>query len=1205
MQEGPNRTCLLFAARCGASSYGLPGCHLFLMTFAHTQLFSAIFPLTFKHSTFDNSFMSIDTLTPAQQLAALETVQRFAHVIAHGTNPSREFAVHVRQSATPDSLLARLAMSEAVLRGPNIFSDPLAKHDYITGRASRARAKSFNAKSWSPSPRKPKEMNLIFPARMPGRVIDANGGRSFHMRDTTVRARGSLKSSQAKVRQDYTLDGSKVPIVDACLAQEALERGLYLFRDSSTPHGEGIRLALTNMGSGDAEVIEAWQLIGRNEIKRIGKPIARHITIDHSKTPAGDQFWTEAAGHPDAPEGLREDLWNTEIGGKATFWDDDAKAIECFLRKRGWDDRAKAKRRPDVTFHRGRAPVIQRRLVFELPRECDLAEIERIISKLAQEFKRRNLPFVLVVHRPDAYNHRANWHLHLDYHHRPMQRFYASSFELSPLPPDAGTKQLARHRLAAEALANALPDWEGMWDCEIEYTYRTRSGKKKTCKPFLQDTHADLRDDWHKSLRSRFADIVNDELEGLGVSERFDPRTFKERGIEKEAEVHLGLSASRAERQGRPTLSGAANEQKQYDYEVAELKKKHPGGDTADGDPKFVAAYVADSIKLIGARLVSRAEFMRYYAWREIDGADGANPTATSRNERKTGNKEALRRVDEAEKALVAIGEIFAVIVRKAVEAARGVVLDVDKEISPAAASNATVPIHARSKHVTQHELLPGIADAPNSTAEKTTGDLAPSNQRHSKLERTGAKPAGSPRAASQRPPVSAKTATTGGKANLPNRNPQPTTREKRRAEQAQNALLGLRAMGAGGSGMPTPSSDKRSSSLPTPETAIAGGGAANVTERNVTAKNPSTPSRDVSALRGGSTPNDTGVSKDQPPAVEKSSTVSAVASFVDNARRRKVGVRLSDDGFVRPEGRLRDPAFEAELIRPYYQAQLRVIAEEQDKELLAIGKVAENDPEKLRHWADQTKRHPELPEAALAALEKWSCNGDVIKLIADLVDGLDETGTPLHHRQSAIGRSDANDGDDKTAKLRGNSLSSNAPASKQSAGISEAMPRKSAKPKFSRDAGGNASAADPEPYGGQQPHDATNRPSVGGAPKSTIERSDRTIQAKSEATRGTGERRNDGSPATQPSGASEMLAEWRTLDAKFRALLDDGTAQGSVRRREQERDRLAYALRASIAEGELKGSALRQGEERELEMQARRHQMKLSALGAQQAFGR
>lgn len=1149
--------------------------------------------------------MSIDTLTPAQQLAALDTVQRFAHVVAHGPNPSREFAVHVRQSATPDDLLARLAMSEAVLSGPNIFSDPLAKHDYITGRASKARAKSFNAKSWSPSPRKPKEMNLIFPARMPGRVIDANGGRSFHMRDTTVRARGSFKSSQAQVRQDYTLDGAKVPTVDAFLAQEALERGLYLFRDSSTPHGEGIRLALTNMGSGDAEVIEAWQLIGRNEIKRIGKPIVRHITIDHSRTPAGDQFWTDAAVHPDAPEGLREDLWNTESGGKVTFWDDDAMAIECFLRKRGWDDRAKAKRRPDVTFHRGRAPIIQRRLVFELPRECDLAEIERIISKLSQEFQGRDLPFVLVVHRPDAYNHKANWHLHLDYHHRPMQRFYASSFKRPPLPEGAGKKQIARHRLAIEALANALPDWEGMWDCEIEYTYRTRSGKKKTCKPFLQDTHTDVRDDWHKSLRSRFADIVNDELEGLGVSERFDPRTFKERGIEKEAEVHLGLSASRAERQGRPTLSGAANEQKQYDYKTAELKKKHPGGDTADGDPRSVAAYVADCKELIRARMASRAEFMHYYAWREINGADGANPTATSRNEWKSGNREAFRRVAEAEKALDEIGEIFAAIVQKAVEAARGIVFDVDKEIGPAAASNATVPTHATSTHVTQRGLVPGIADEPNSTAKKATGGLATFNERHSKLERAETKPASSSRAASQKTPVRAKTAIT----DLPNANARLSTKQKRRAEQAQNALQGLRGMGAGGSAMSSPPPDTGSSSS-TPGTAIAGEEGANATERNVTAKNvtamnPSSPSRDLSALGGGSTPNDISVSTDQHPSVMTSSAVSTVHAFVDDARRRRVGVRRGDDGFVRPQGRPRDAAFEAELTNALHQAKLRVIAEEQGKELLAIGKVAENNPERLRHWADQTKRHPELPEAALEALEKWSCNGGVMKSIADLVDRLNDTGTPLHHRQSAIGRSNANDGDDKTAKLRGNSLSSHAPASKQSAGISGAMPRTSVEPKLGPDTEGNASAADQESSGGQQPHDTTNRSSVGGAPESAIERSDRSVQANSEATRGDGERMNNRSPAPQPSGASKMLTEWRALDAKFRALLDDGTAPGSVRRSEQERDRLAYALQVSIAKGELESRALHRGEERELEMQARRHQMKLSGLGAQHAFGR
>ena len=595
-------------------------------------------------------------ITPRQALQELQGISRVAEKLCTGENLDDITAARVKKCSSTEEMHAVLSLRDALICAPNLFATATGKHDYITGKVGGLAKKRRQAVGdWSTTIDYKRGGHLMYPASRSSRPRGPDGGRSFHMSETIIHVTEHGSRSQKKARHHYTLDEGKVPLINAELAGQHLERGLYLSRpEVSTKHGDTI-LALTSMGPAEDEVVRQWHFIEEIERRRNGDPIERHLTIDRGKS-TDAAFWNKAQDDAKAPERLRAFLSSGEK--KHRFVGADSREIEVYLRKNGWNDRGKNKR-PDITFHRGRNCIAQRRLVFELPADLDLVAIERIIHKLASEFRKRDLPFVLVVHRPDETNDIRNWHIHLDYHHRPMRRFDPATFVLEKVPPPqtvvgadgkkrkVGEKAYAQYLIRQNALAAADPSWTGKWDSEIEYVYRTASGKKKTCRPFLQDTHPDFREEgrWIKALRHKYADIINDELESVGSSERFDPRSFEERQIDKVPDAHLSSSKTRCERKGRPTLDGAMNEQCQWNYEVAELKKKFPGGDCPDGDPKAVSGFVLGMLDLVKKRLRSRSEFVFKYAARETNWDNFASPSPSSirRNKRRDYGPEQLK----------------------------------------------------------------------------------------------------------------------------------------------------------------------------------------------------------------------------------------------------------------------------------------------------------------------------------------------------------------------------------------------------------------------------------------------------------------------------------------------------------------------------------------------------------------------------------
>ena len=601
--------------------------------------------------------MSGTTLSPADALRKLQLTKEIAAAIMCGSNISGVQATQFRKLGCSPELLARLNMSEAVIRSSSLFRDPLAKHNHITGKVGgRPKKPKAVPITWERGAAS-NQPNLMYPVSRPSRPVGNGGGRTFHMEETIAYTEPTGSQSAAKARHNYALDASKVPIVEAQLAGASLERGLYLYRDEVAVEKEGLRLAYTSMGNNDEMVISQWQLIGETETRKVGKPILPRISIDKSQSP-NDGFWDRLSREEDAPDTLKAFIHDERLSA-ITFIGDAFKPVECFLRKNGWHHRSEELKRKDIRFYQGRNPIAQRRLVFELPK-LSLEGIERIVQNLGKEFHKRNLPFVLVVHRPDENNHEDNWHIHLDYHHRPMQRFDPAKYLLPPLPEATETKKLAQRAIIEKALSDPDPAWTGKWDAEIQYEYRTDSGRKKVAYPFVQDVHPDTRDDdWLLNLRKRFADIINSELEREQSDTRFDPRRLDEQGIAKIGDAHLGLKLSYLERTGKPTKTGAQNEQNQWDHEHKELLKRYPDGNKAEGKTENVAGYTSGYMKLILSRMQSRPNFTSYFARRQSDSDRQVHPSPTTerRNKRRDYRFEQLAQL--ADQTLANINEIW------------------------------------------------------------------------------------------------------------------------------------------------------------------------------------------------------------------------------------------------------------------------------------------------------------------------------------------------------------------------------------------------------------------------------------------------------------------------------------------------------------------------------------------------------------------
>lgn len=183
----------------------------------------------------------------------------------------------------------------------------------------------------------------------------------------------------------------------------------------------------------------------------------------------------------------------------------------------------------------GRRGRVQHRIIAELPYELDAGSRELIARDFAKIFEDKGLPFWCTLHAPSGHNDARNYHLHMAYYDRPARR-----------GPD------------------------GTWDFEIVSTVRYANGQTATKRPHKQNKDRTVQGKaWVKSLRRRFSDVSNYHLSLTGTPKRYDPRSYRESGVEKSPTIHLGTKASVSEVYGLDTRPGVENTRRELSFRLA------------------------------------------------------------------------------------------------------------------------------------------------------------------------------------------------------------------------------------------------------------------------------------------------------------------------------------------------------------------------------------------------------------------------------------------------------------------------------------------------------------------------------------------------------------------------------------------------------------------------------------------------------------
>jgi hypothetical protein len=145
----------------------------------------------------------------------------------------------------------------------------------------------------------------------------------------------------------------------------------------------------------------------------------------------------------------------------------------------------------------------QSRLVLELPHEASRRARHEIVHRFTEDFERRGIPYWASIHEPTAENDQRNHHAHIVFTERPMRRMKH---------PETG---------------------EEVWDFTITEKHKDSSRHTNIRHPYRQNRDRDLADrGWIKTSRRRFAGIVNAVMSQEGVKVRYDPRSYKDMGLD-------------------------------------------------------------------------------------------------------------------------------------------------------------------------------------------------------------------------------------------------------------------------------------------------------------------------------------------------------------------------------------------------------------------------------------------------------------------------------------------------------------------------------------------------------------------------------------------------------------------------------------------------------------------------------------------------
>ena len=364
--------------------------------------------------------------------------------------------------------------------------------------------------------------------------------------------------------------------------------GVYIEREEALAHNDnGTACLFTNISEDPRERRDFWQEVEKRE----SDPGEDRMRI---MLKGNREFWDQIAKDDDCPRILRQAIEAADEEEEVVVRTGDNEQVRKLMAQYGWKPREKrpenetdeqkaAREEREVEtsygarFEDGRGGRVQFRVVGELPYDVDHEARVRILKGFSEEFEKRNLPYISVMHAPDHTNDDRNWHFHLVYHDRPVKRFTGDANDhMWDLPEDAGSKKTRQHEILQSTVgAPELEEHKGKWDFTVPWTYKKADRHTKTTYPFTQDKDREVtRRPFIPSLRKKLADLTNRELEAAQKDRRLDPRKYSEMGIHKAPDVHLGTQAARLESVGIPTEAGLTNEQNQWNFIQDNLANK-------------------------------------------------------------------------------------------------------------------------------------------------------------------------------------------------------------------------------------------------------------------------------------------------------------------------------------------------------------------------------------------------------------------------------------------------------------------------------------------------------------------------------------------------------------------------------------------------------------------------------------------------------
>lgn len=445
----------------------------------------------------------------------------------------------------------------------------------------------------------------------------------------------------AAVRQSSPRQGRHAGTQAAIAAQTPSGHDRYIVRGGAVAiQPDGNRVLFTNIDADPGKRAEFWTLVEEHE---------RSAGMDQMSCRFADRpdFWAAAVRRNDCPPALRDQYARADHDEIVRFDIDSGKAMRKFLEQ---EDSWVAKEGGDQTlakFHDGRAGRTQYRIVGELPDELPMAGKVQLLRDFTEEFRRRRIPFVAVMHAPDHNNDEKNWHFHLVYYDRPCARITAA--------------QIAELERSGHDASRLVP---GMWDFAAVTVKKDRVNRELW--PLRQKKVAQVGNDrWIKELRRRFAALTNVQLEKADVTRRVDPRRHADMGIVADPQEHLGTRQAAAEARGAATAAGTRNEERQSQAILAQidarrdaahaeaarrvegwrtrLAKRLGSGAAGDGDPTarfetdLVAAadldHLAATLQHADDRAASRARNLTRINGRLVRAID-ADSSVGSRRER-------------------------------------------------------------------------------------------------------------------------------------------------------------------------------------------------------------------------------------------------------------------------------------------------------------------------------------------------------------------------------------------------------------------------------------------------------------------------------------------------------------------------------------------------------------------------------------------